>query len=366
VLAARARRDRQLDHDDARARRLAGYPARRVSRRLTFRGWDNDVVVERLYVGVRFRAGDTTSSRSSSSISSTTSRTSRSSADETTTSSTSDSTSSSSTTSNSGTTSNSSSSSSSDASSTTDPMPELRRAWVSDEGSDGAEGDDEWDDLPNADQFEDNDLDVLPEHDRSLGVHALEALNDLYQHRYNMPRNQLPHPPGQLQHLLHTMKHARPDHFRRDMRVNPRTFDKLVVELSDDPVFANQSHNRQMPVEEQVAIVLYRFGKSGNGAGLHSVANWAGVGKGTIVKVTYRVLIAMLRRKFLEATIRLPTDEEKEEAKEYVEKRSYKAWRGGWCFVDGTLIPLFDRPHWYHESYFDRKSNYSLNVQVSL
>ncbi len=32
--------------------------------------------------------------------------------------------------------------------------------------------------------------------------------------------------------------------------------------------------------------------------------------------------------------------------------------------VDGTLVPLYYRPYWYAEAYFDRKSNYSLNIQV--
>jgi hypothetical protein len=247
-------------------------------------------------------------------------------------------------------------------------VPGRHPRWpVGEESDGGADGDDEGDNLHDQDIIWDDDelLGLLGEHKQSLGAHALAALEDLYGRRYNEPRDQLPHPPGQMQHLLHVTKHLRADHFRQDMRVNPRTFDKLVDELVDDPVFSSQSRNAQIPVEEQVAIVLYRFGKNGNAAGLQPVANWAGVGKGTVVKVTYRVLVAMLRRDFLESTIRLPTEEEKEEAKQYVEERSYKAWRGGWCFVDGTLIPLFDRPHWYHESYFDRKSNYSLNVQVS-
>jgi hypothetical protein len=32
--------------------------------------------------------------------------------------------------------------------------------------------------------------------------------------------------------------------------------------------------------------------------------------------------------------------------------------------VDGTLVPLFEKSHHFGEGYFDRKSNYSLNVQV--
>ncbi|KAF5341489.1 hypothetical protein D9758_013933 [Tetrapyrgos nigripes] len=43
-----------------------------------------------------------------------------------------------------------------------------------------------------------------------------------------------------------------------------------------------------------------------------------------------------------------------------------RAWRNGWCFVDGTFIPLAYQPYWYGESYFDRKSCYSLNVQIVL
>ncbi|THU94473.1 hypothetical protein K435DRAFT_819994 [Dendrothele bispora CBS 962.96] len=60
----------------------------------------------------------------------------------------------------------------------------------------------------------------------------------------------------------------------------------------------------------------------------------------------------------------MPTEAEKEEAKTWVEKHSCPEWRDGWCMVDGSLIPLYARPYWYGESYFDRKSNYSLNVQV--
>jgi hypothetical protein len=75
-------------------------------------------------------------------------------------------------------------------------------------------------------------------------------------------------------------------------------------------------------------------------------------------------MTAILRKEFMEEAVRMPTEAEKEEAKAWVEEHSCKAWRDGWCLVDGTLIPLFDRPFWFGESYFDRKCNYSLNIQV--
>jgi hypothetical protein len=129
-------------------------------------------------------------------------------------------------------------------------------------------------------------------------------------------------------------------------------------------VFFNNSNQPQLPVEIQLAILLYRFGHDGNAASLQSVANWAGVGKGTVMLCTRRVMMAILDRDFMKEAVRFPTAAEKAEAKSWVELHSCKAWRHGWCFVDGTLIPLAERPFWFGESYFDRKCNYSLNLQV--
>jgi hypothetical protein len=62
--------------------------------------------------------------------------------------------------------------------------------------------------------------------------------------------------------------------------------------------------------------------------------------------------------------IRWPNAREKAEAKECVEAAECVAWRDGWIFVKGTLVPLADKTGYHGEAYFDRKSNYSLNVQV--
>lgn len=192
-----------------------------------------------------------------------------------------------------------------------------------------------------------------------------ESIEDMYANRYELPRDQLPRNPPQLPHLLAEIKHLRPDEFRAEMRVTPGTFDTLLVEIERHSVFSNNSHCPQMPVEQQLAIALYRFGHYGNAVSLRKVAKWAGVGKGTVLLVTRRVMTALLEPEFRKRVVRFPTEEEKEEAMEWVERRSCEAWRGGWCMVDGTLIPLDERPYWYGESYFDRKCNYSLNFQVS-
>lgn len=187
----------------------------------------------------------------------------------------------------------------------------------------------------------------------------------MYASRYQVPRRPFPRPPPDLPHLLNVIKVQRPDHFRKSLRVSPSTFDRLIERLQDDPVFSSgNSPNKQTPVEYQLAVTLYRFGHFGNAASIDDIAKWSGLGKGTIFLVTHRVMTAVLRKDFMEEATGLPTEEEKEEAKRWIEKHSCEAWRDGWCMVDGTLIPLYERPFWFGESYFDRKHNYSLNIQV--
>ena len=55
-----------------------------------------------------------------------------------------------------------------------------------------------------------------------------------------------------------------------------------------------------------------------------------------------RVIMALLSLNFMKQAVQLPTDEEKEEAKIWVEKHSCRASRNGWCLVNGTLIPLYN------------------------
>ena len=168
-----------------------------------------------------------------------------------------------------------------------------------------------------------------------------------------------------MQFTLDKYRLLQPDLFRQDLRVSPDTFDRIVKKIANHPVFFNNSNCPQSPVEDQLAITLFCFGHYRNAASLDRVRKWAGTSKGLVKLATRRVMTALLSADFMQDAVRLPTDEEKEEAKVWVEDHSCKAWRDGWCLVDGTLIPLYARPYWYGESYFDRKCNYSLNIQVS-
>ena len=191
------------------------------------------------------------------------------------------------------------------------------------------------------------------------------SLQDMYANRYEAPRDQHPRGPSLMQFTLDKYKRLRPDLFRQDLRVSPDKFDKIVEKIANHPIFFNNSNCSQSPVEDQLAITLFCFGHYGNAASLERVRKWAGTSKGLVKLATRRVMTALLSPDFMQDSVRLPTEEEKEDAKAWVEEHSCKAWRDGWCLVDGTLIPLYARPYWYGESYFDRKCNYSLNVQVS-
>jgi hypothetical protein len=109
-----------------------------------------------------------------------------------------------------------------------------------------------------------------------------------------IPWDGLPRGPSYLHHILTHLKTEREDHFHEALHKNPTTFDALVYAIEHDPIFTNNSNIPQTPIEEQLAITLYRFGHDGNSSGLQSVANWAGVGKGTVALVTRQVMTAIL------------------------------------------------------------------------
>ncbi|KAF8576129.1 hypothetical protein K439DRAFT_1649368 [Ramaria rubella] len=161
-----------------------------------------------------------------------------------------------------------------------------------------------------------------------------------------------------LQDRIHIPKNAEhPALFRSLLRVTPSTFDALLSKIQDHA-------KQQLPVNQQLAVVLYRLGHYGNAASMQKVGLWAGFGYGTVDKCTWWVLTAVCDEGFRWVVMRWPSEIQKAEASSWVESCSCSGWRGGWLMVDGTLVPLFARPGFYGNSWYDQKSNYSLNVQL--
>jgi hypothetical protein len=134
--------------------------------------------------------------------------------------------------------------------------------------------------------------------------------------------------------------------------------------IETDPIFSNNANVSQGPVSEQLAITMFQFGHYGNTPSVEAVVQWAGVSAGSVVNCTRRVMIAFLT--LHDSAIHWPSEDEKEESKQWVEVASCYAWRDGYCMVDGTPVVLFQKPGFHGEAYFDRKCNYSLNLQVRL
>lgn len=204
------------------------------------------------------------------------------------------------------------------------------------------------------------------EDESSVPSLVIDACQKLYKNFYIEERRKIPKTCENLNILLTEYKTQFPDIFRSYLRITPECFDNLLNSIQHHEVFQNNSNNPQMPVERQLAIALFRFGHFGNGASTLKVALWAGVGYGTVRACTNRIMRACCDERFRGVVMQWPSDEDIEGAKNWVEAHSCPAWRDGWLMVDGTLIPMFQRPHHFGSAYFDRKSNYSANVQVSV
>ncbi|RXW15588.1 hypothetical protein EST38_g10265 [Candolleomyces aberdarensis] len=197
-----------------------------------------------------------------------------------------------------------------------------------------------------------------------VGEGVIGMLKELWKERYQEEMREIPKTDINLQLLLTVYKTTWADIFQSYLRVTPSCFDALHETIKEHPVFHNNSNHPQRPVDEQLAIALYRFGHYGNAAAIVKVALWAGIGYGTVRDVTIRVMTALCDERFRRAAMPWPDAAQIEQAKLWVEGHSCSAWRDGWCMVDGTLVPLFQRPHHFGNTFFDRKSNYSMNVQI--
>ncbi|KAF8589742.1 hypothetical protein K439DRAFT_1645003 [Ramaria rubella] len=114
----------------------------------------------------------------------------------------------------------------------------------------------------------------------------------------------------QLWYTLHVYKQDYPELFHSYVQIWPAVFDVLVTKLQDHPIFHNNSDNKQIPIEFQVAVTLYRLGHFGNAVSLTKVVLWASWGFGTVDLCT--------KCSFRKMVMKWPSDDEKEQAKQLI------------------------------------------------
>ncbi|KAG2336457.1 hypothetical protein BDR05DRAFT_896703, partial [Suillus weaverae] len=167
----------------------------------------------------------------------------------------------------------------------------------------------------------------------------------------------------QLHMLVHHEEH-RPHLFRQKLRVNLEIFDDILDDISDHPIFQNQSNNPQLPISIQLAIFLNRAGHYGNAITLEDVAQWAGVSVGSVVNCTNRVMVVVLDAHDQFICFPAGDSEDSDLAWKFAESRTCPEWRGGFLAIDGSTMDLFTKPGYYGETFYDRKSKYSLGCQA--
>ncbi|KIJ49878.1 hypothetical protein M422DRAFT_246246, partial [Sphaerobolus stellatus SS14] len=189
--------------------------------------------------------------------------------------------------------------------------------------------------------------------DMSFSTTILKTIRKLQEKRYPQECIAI-RKSGDLIHLvLGEYKTVQPELLRIFLRITPTTFDAIVDNLRDNAVFHNNSENKQLPVEIQVAVALYRIGHFGSAATIQKVGIWAGLGFGTVDLVTRRVMAAGCDPPFRRRVMKWPDVGIKEKAMAWVEARSCPAWHKGWCMVDGTLVPLASRPAYFGDMWYD-------------
>jgi hypothetical protein len=117
--------------------------------------------------------------------------------------------------------------------------------------------------------------------------------------------------------------------------------------------------NRRSPNISLLVLLKY-LGTHGNAAANTSLANHFGIGEGTTELYRKRALEAILS---LEATVVFWPDEEERKA---MSLRIQKIFHFPNCvgLVDGTLLPLENKPSLFGENYLSRKSSYAVSVLV--
>lgn len=152
---------------------------------------------------------------------------------------------------------------------------------------------------------------------------------------------------------LSTLESLCPNTFKQICRTTHDSFKQLFNLVKDDPAFHNSSLNHQWDPSIQLATGLCRLGSNGNGAAVRKISTLFGFGYGTTVLYTARTIkvIIKLKKKFLT----WPTITERSESSLVMQQEGFPGCIG---FVNGTTIPLSQKPALDGNVYWDQKKRY--------
>ncbi|KAI7938593.1 hypothetical protein MJO28_014172 [Puccinia striiformis f. sp. tritici] len=187
---------------------------------------------------------------------------------------------------------------------------------------------------------------------------AGEMLQLILSNRYLSIR---PNPITHKEFNLAKMFNMRDEDFKQAVCTTRDSFMWLLKQIYAHSIFHNNSPRQQLLIPHQLALTLKRLGSNGNGASVGRFSRNLSAGQGTVIKVSHRVIEAI--NSLSMDHIVWPSQAQHQEMSAVLREEDFEGCVG---FVDGTTIPLHQRPGLDGEVYWDRKKQYSINVQVHL
>ncbi|KAK3804528.1 MAG: hypothetical protein JOS17DRAFT_693243 [Linnemannia elongata] len=140
------------------------------------------------------------------------------------------------------------------------------------------------------------------------------------------------------------------EEFRSMFRTTREGFSALLDKIQDHPIFSNNSTCPQAHPSLQLAVALTRLGVNGTGASVSKIQAIFGIGTGTATVYTNRVVQALwdMRKDW----VVWPNFERRREIGRVMRMEGFPNCVG---FIDGTTLPLSQKPALDGEVYFDRK-----------
>ncbi|CAH7671312.1 hypothetical protein BY996DRAFT_6481559 [Phakopsora pachyrhizi] len=161
--------------------------------------------------------------------------------------------------------------------------------------------------------------------------------------------------------LVPHLNNLPPAKFKQLTRTSHFSFGRLCDLIKDDPLFNNNSQNKQKPLEIQLGIGLCSQRSNGNGASLGKIQMTFGVGARTVGSYTKKIIQAILNLK--DQLVMWHSEDEHKESSQVMQLEGFHKCIG---FVNRTTIPLSQKPALNRNIYFDcKKSKKSLDSLMS-
>jgi len=181
--------------------------------------------------------------------------------------------------------------------------------------------------------------------------------------RYLKERSSLLSLPRNTQWLSTVFPNLNDKAFRHHARMSRTGFMTLSTMLENKcgDLFTNNSNCKQEPVSTQLAISILRFESSGNSSGFEAAISKFGFSVG-MAQNGYSRIRKAFGQLLRDVAIKWPNAQERKAMCKMGNSKGFPRAIGS---IDGTTFSLASKPSFDSESFFDRKSRYSINCLIT-